>query len=88
MQVREAATRTLLQACLSQGLDLPYFCWHPSLGSVGACRQCAVDAVHGRRGRHGHARHGLHDAGRRRQPAVHQGRPKPRRFRASGHRDG
>jgi len=32
----------LLQECLSQGLDLPYFCWHPSLGSVGACRQCAV----------------------------------------------
>jgi len=20
----------------------PYFCWHPALGSVGACRQCAV----------------------------------------------
>ncbi|BBL74627.1 NADH-quinone oxidoreductase subunit NuoG [Methylomagnum ishizawai] len=32
----------LLQACLSLGLDLPYFCWHPALGSVGACRQCAV----------------------------------------------
>ena len=32
----------LLQACLSQGLDLPYFCWHPALASVGACRQCAV----------------------------------------------
>mgnify|MGYP001557386501 FL=1 len=32
----------LLQECLSLGLDLPYFCWHPALGSVGACRQCAV----------------------------------------------
>ena len=32
----------LLQACLSMGLDIPYFCWHPALGSVGACRQCAV----------------------------------------------
>ena len=32
----------LLQACLGAGLDLPCFCWHPSLGSVGACRQCAV----------------------------------------------
>ena len=32
----------LLHGCLSQGLDLPYFCWHPALGSVGACRQCAV----------------------------------------------
>ena len=32
----------LLHACLSLGKDLPYFCWHPELGSVGACRQCAV----------------------------------------------
>ena len=32
----------LLHAVLSHKLDLPYFCWHPSFGSVGACRQCAV----------------------------------------------
>ena len=32
----------LLQECLSHGFDLPYFCWHPCMGSVGACRQCAV----------------------------------------------
>jgi NADH-quinone oxidoreductase subunit G len=32
----------LLQACLGLGLNLPYFCWHPAMGSVGACRQCAV----------------------------------------------
>ncbi|MDA0713167.1 MAG: NADH-quinone oxidoreductase subunit NuoG [bacterium] len=32
----------LLQAVLSLGINLPYFCWHPSLGSVGSCRQCAV----------------------------------------------
>ncbi|MFT7653875.1 MAG: NADH-quinone oxidoreductase subunit G, partial [Candidatus Azotimanducaceae bacterium] len=32
----------LLSACLSHGLDLPYFCWHPAMDSVGACRQCAV----------------------------------------------
>jgi len=32
----------LLHGCVSQGLNLPYFCWHPALGSVGACRQCAV----------------------------------------------
>ena len=32
----------LLHACLSMGLDLPYFCYHPALHSVGACRQCAV----------------------------------------------
>lgn len=34
--------QNLLHACLSLKLDLPYFCWHPALGSVGACRQCAV----------------------------------------------
>jgi NADH-quinone oxidoreductase subunit G len=32
----------LLEACLSLKQDVPYFCWHPSLGSVGSCRQCAV----------------------------------------------
>lgn len=34
--------QNLLAACLSAGLNLPYFCWHPAMGSVGACRQCAV----------------------------------------------
>lgn len=34
--------RNLLETCLTLGFDLPYFCWHPALGSVGACRQCAV----------------------------------------------
>ncbi len=34
--------KNLLDACLGAGLDLPYFCWHPSMGSVGSCRQCAV----------------------------------------------
>ncbi|HVB56661.1 MAG TPA: NADH-quinone oxidoreductase subunit NuoG [Candidatus Acidoferrales bacterium] len=34
--------QNLLHACLSLGFNLPYFCWHPAMGSVGACRQCAV----------------------------------------------
>jgi len=34
--------KNLLEVCLALGIDLPYFCWHPALGSVGACRQCAV----------------------------------------------
>ncbi len=37
-----AAGENVLQTCLQLGYDLPYFCWHPALGSVGACRQCAV----------------------------------------------
>lgn len=32
----------MLEAALDNGLDLPYFCWHPAMGSVGACRLCAV----------------------------------------------
>ena len=32
----------LLAGVLSEKINLPYFCWHPSMGSVGACRQCAV----------------------------------------------
>ncbi|RPI58753.1 MAG: NADH-quinone oxidoreductase subunit G, partial [Planctomycetaceae bacterium] len=46
--------QNLLQACLSLGYDVPYFCWHPAMHSVGACRQCAVkifkdkDDAHGK----------------------------------------
>lgn len=32
----------LLATCIALGYDLPYFCYHPAMGSVGACRQCAV----------------------------------------------
>lgn len=32
----------LLAGVLSNKLNLPYFCWHPAMGSIGACRQCAV----------------------------------------------
>src|SRR6188474_811042 len=41
------AGKNLLEACLGLGIDLPYFCWHPTLGSIGACRQCAVRAFKG-----------------------------------------
>ncbi len=39
-RVREG--ESLLPTCLKLGFRLPYFCWHPALGAVGACRQCAV----------------------------------------------
>jgi len=35
-------TKNLLEVSISAGFDLPYFCWHPKLGSIGSCRQCAV----------------------------------------------
>ncbi len=46
--------KNLLETCLQLEKDLPYFCWHPAMGSVGSCRQCAVkqyqdeDDQHGR----------------------------------------
>lgn len=32
----------LLKTCIKLGFDIPYFCYHPALGSVGSCRLCAV----------------------------------------------
>jgi len=37
-----AEDENILSACLSLGFDIPYFCWHPELHSVGSCRICAV----------------------------------------------
>jgi len=34
--------KNLLETCLALGLDIPHFCFHAALGSVGACRLCAV----------------------------------------------
>jgi NADH-quinone oxidoreductase subunit G len=39
--------QNVLAACLSAKIDVPYFCWHPALGSVGSCRQCAVKLFRG-----------------------------------------
>ena len=35
-------SKNLLEVCIQLGLEIPYFCWHPAIGSVGSCRQCAV----------------------------------------------
>jgi NADH-quinone oxidoreductase subunit G len=34
--------KNLLETSLALGLEIPHFCFHPALGSVGACRLCAV----------------------------------------------
>lgn len=36
------ASDNLLKALLSLGIDVPYFCYHPALGSIGSCRLCAI----------------------------------------------
>ncbi|HUH67310.1 MAG TPA: NADH-quinone oxidoreductase subunit NuoG, partial [Syntrophales bacterium] len=45
--------QNLLHACLSLGFDVPYFCWHPAMHSVGACRQCAVKVFRDEKDNHG-----------------------------------
>jgi len=45
--------KNLLETILSLGFDLPYFCWHPALGSVGSCRQCAVRKYQGKEDQQG-----------------------------------
>lgn len=50
-QVRQ--DQNALEACLSLKMDLPYFCWHPAMGSVGACRQCAVKQYRNEKDQHG-----------------------------------
>ncbi|CAL4042335.1 NADH-quinone oxidoreductase subunit G [Buchnera aphidicola (Takecallis arundicolens)] len=42
MQYDVSLSHNLLQTCLALKIDIPYFCWHPDLGSVGVCRLCAV----------------------------------------------
>jgi NADH-quinone oxidoreductase subunit G len=34
--------RTVLQAALDAGIDVPYYCYHPALGIDGSCRVCIV----------------------------------------------
>ena len=45
--IQATPEQNLLETCLAAGTNLPYFCWHKSLGSVGACRQCAVKIFNG-----------------------------------------
>ena len=34
--------RTVLQAAIHNGVELPYYCYHPGLGVDGSCRVCIV----------------------------------------------
>ena len=37
----------LLEFMLHQGIDIPYFCYHPGMSVVAQCRQCLVEMVGG-----------------------------------------
>jgi len=41
--------QTVLQACLSAGIDVPNLCWHPRTRVYGGCRLCIVE-IEGMRG--------------------------------------
>jgi NADH-quinone oxidoreductase subunit G len=45
--VRAESGQTVLQAALASGVEIPYFCYHPSLSIAGSCRVCVVQ-VEGR----------------------------------------
>src|SRR5690606_42071673 len=34
---------TIIQAAKRDGIDIPHFCWHPSLSVSGNCSVCLVD---------------------------------------------
>lgn len=45
--VEVPAGTSVLEAAKSVGIWIPHFCYHPALGSVGACRLCAVKMLDG-----------------------------------------
>ena len=59
---RSPTARTCCTPASRWASTCPYFCWHPALGSVGACRQCAVKQFKDENDTHGKHRHGVHDA--------------------------
>lgn len=40
---------TVLEAARSAGIEIPHFCYHPTLEQVGSCRMCQVEFVAGER---------------------------------------
>ncbi|MCA1648711.1 MAG: molybdopterin-dependent oxidoreductase [Acidobacteria bacterium] len=41
-QIAAAKGKTVLQAAIENGIQLPYYCYHPGLGIDGSCRVCIV----------------------------------------------
>ncbi|UCF91344.1 MAG: NADH-quinone oxidoreductase subunit NuoG [Desulfobacterales bacterium] len=47
-EIEVASGTKVIQAAEQLGIMIPRFCYHPALGSVGACRVCAVKLLEGR----------------------------------------
>jgi NADH-quinone oxidoreductase subunit G len=41
-QITVAKGKTVLQAAIESGIQIPYYCYHPGLGVDGSCRVCIV----------------------------------------------
>lgn len=46
-EIEVAAGTKVIEAAARLGIMIPRFCYHPALGSVGACRVCAVKILEG-----------------------------------------
>jgi NADH-quinone oxidoreductase subunit G len=42
-EIEVEAGRTILQAALTQGREIPHYCYHPGLSIAGNCRMCLVE---------------------------------------------
>ncbi len=47
IEIEVAPKTTVIEAAAQLGIMIPRFCYHPALGSVGACRVCAVKFLEG-----------------------------------------
>ncbi len=47
IEVEVAEGTNVLEAAKKVGIVIPHFCYHPALGSVGACRLCAMKFIEG-----------------------------------------
>ncbi len=47
IEVEVPAGTNVLEAAKKAGIWIPHFCYHPALGSVGACRLCAMRFIDG-----------------------------------------
>jgi NADH-quinone oxidoreductase subunit G len=42
-QLQVDAGKTIIEAAREHGIDIPHFCWHPTLSVSGNCRMCLVE---------------------------------------------
>jgi len=47
IEIEVPAGTNVLEAAKQAGIWIPHFCYHPALGSVGACRLCAMKFIEG-----------------------------------------